>query len=190
MNEENDKKEDDFEDVVFEESTEDGEALASKDISKKLRQDLKICRKEKEEFLTGWQRAKADYINLQKDLDSTRINTSIITKEKVVLNLLPALDGFDMAFSHKESWEKVDKDWRQGMESIYQQLINGLKNLEVERIDSDKVIFDPNIHQSIGLVETDKEEENHKIEKILQAGYKIGDRIIRPAKVTVYEYKK
>lgn len=53
-------------DMTYVESTEDGDALSSKDFTKKLREELKVLRKEKEEYLTGWQRAKADYVNLQK----------------------------------------------------------------------------------------------------------------------------
>lgn len=179
-----------FEDLEFIPSTEDGEALLAKDIIKNIREDLKICRKEKEEYLTGWQRAKADYINLQKDLESTRINSSILAKEKMVEKLLPALDSFEMAFGNKEHWETLDKDWRIGIESIHSQLIKGLEDSGVEKIDKQDVSFDPNIHQSISVVYTDDESKDHTVEKVLQVGYKIGDRVIRPAKVTIYDYKK
>jgi molecular chaperone GrpE len=178
-----------FQDLEFVESTEDGEVLSVKDTTKKLREDLKICRAEKEEYLTGWQRAKADYINLQKDLDLTRINVSVLVKEKMMEKLLPALDSFEMAFSNKEHWETLDKEWREGISSIYQQLISGLKDSRIEKIDESNISFDPNIHQSISVVETNEESKDHQVEKILQTGYKIGDRIIRPAKVTIYEYK-
>lgn len=178
-----------LEDVEFVESTEDGEELTRKDIVKKLREDLKICRAEKEEYLTGWQRAKADYINLQKDLDLTRINVSILAKEKMLEKLLPALDSFEMAFSNKDHWESLDKEWRDGISSIYQQLISGLKDSGIEKIDQSDVSFDPNIHQSISTVETTDEKKDHIVEKVLQTGYKIGNRIIRPAKVNIYEYK-
>lgn len=178
-----------FQDLEFVESTEDGEELSVKDASKKLKEDLKICRAEKEEYLTGWQRAKADYINLQKDLDLTRINVSVLAKEKMMEKLLPALDSFEMAFSNKEHWETLDKEWRDGISSIYQQLISGLKDSGIEKIDQSNVSFDPNIHQSINVVETTEESKDHQVEKILQTGYKISDRVIRPAKVTIYEYK-
>ena len=189
-NEEETKKEDDFEDLEFVESTEDGEALPDKDTLKKLREELKTCRKEKEEYLTGWQRAKADYINLQKELESTRINASILTKEKMVEKLLPAFDSFEMAFANREHWEKVDEKWRKGVESIHQQFLSSLEKSGVETIDKVEVPFDPSIHQSISIVETDDEKKDHTVEKVFQVGYKIGDRIIRPAKVTIFEYKK
>jgi molecular chaperone GrpE len=187
-----------FNDLEFVESTEDGEALPEKDVSKKIREELKVCRKEKEEYLTGWQRAKADYINLQKELEIARINGSIFAKEKMAEKLLPALDSFEVAFANKEHWEKIDKDWQDGITSIYQQFISGLASSGIEKIDEAEVPFDPNIHQSISVVPTEDEAKDHTVEKILHTGYKMGDpsnssgqdRVIRPAKVTIYEYKK
>ncbi len=183
-------KEKDFQDLEFVESTEDGEELPTKDVTKKLREEIKTLRKEKEEYLTGWQRAKADYVNLQKELDLSRVNVSILTKEKMVEKLLPALDSFEMAFSNKEHWEKIDKDWQDGITSIYQQILSGLEKSGIEKIDGNGVPFDPSIHQSISIVETDDEGKDHTVANILQVGYKIGERVIRPAKVTIFEHKK
>lgn len=171
-------------------STEDGEELPAKDVTKKLREEIKKLQKEKEEYLTGWQRAKADYINLQKELEQVRVNVSVLAREKMAEKLLPALDSFEMAFGNKEHWETLDKDWRAGIESIYQQLMSGLAGSGIEKIDEVGITFDPNIHQSINIAETNEESKDHTIEKVLQVGYKIGDRVIRPAKVTIYEYKK
>jgi len=180
----------DAEDVTFVESTDDGEALPTKDVVKKLRDEMKIIRKEKEDYLTGWQRAKADYINLQKELDLARINISILVKEKMTDKLLPALDSFEMAFSNKDHWEKIDKDWQDGITSIYQQLISGLVASGIEKIDQNNIPFDPNIHQSISITLTEDKSKDHTVEKILQVGYKIGERVIRPAKVVIYEHKE
>lgn len=185
----NDAKEN-FEDITFVESTEDGEELPHKDVAKKLREEIKKLQKEKEEYLTGWQRAKADYINLQKDYGESHTRSSVITKEKFMNNILPALDSFDMAFANKESWENVDKNWRIGVEYIYTQLVKGLEDAGVEKIDKIDVLFNPSIHESIEVIQTDDESKDHKVEKIIQTGYKIGHRIIRPAKVTIYKYKK
>ncbi len=176
-------------DISYVDSTEDGEEISTKDMTKKIREDLKVCRKDKEEYLTGWQRAKADYINLQKELDSSRLNISIIIKEKMARNLLPAIDSFDMAFANKEAWEKVDSNWRIGVEYIYTQFMNGLSDSGIEKIDKVGVSFDPNFHQSISSVSTDIKDRDHTIESIIQAGYKIGDRVIRPARVNIFEYK-
>ena len=186
----NEEQRENFIDLDVVESTEDGEELPVKDVTKKLREEIKKLQKEKEEYLTGWQRAKADYVNLQKELDLARINVSVLTKEKMTEKLLPALDSFEMAFANKDHWETLDKDWRAGIESIYQQFISGLTNSGIEKIDGCDIPFDPSIHQSISVVHTDDESKDHTLEKVLQVGYKIGERVIRPAKVIIYECKK
>jgi molecular chaperone GrpE len=178
-----------FDDVKIVESTEDGDELPTKDVAKKLREDLKQARKEKEEYLTGWQRAKADYVNLQKEMDQNSGRISLLTKERMLENLLPSIDSFDMAMGNKDAWEKVDPNWRNGVEYIYQQIIAGLSDSGIEKIDTIGIVFDPNLHQSIESISTDDQSKDHTIEKIIQAGFKIGERIIRPARVNVYEFK-
>ena len=181
------KEEEIIDDITIVESTEDGLELPDKDKNKKLREDVKRLQKEKDEYLLGWQRAKADYINLQRELEAVRLNSSLITKEKVVENILPALDSFEMAFSNQDFWQRVDKSWRQGIESIYDQIISGLNKSDIEKIDQVDILFDPNIHQSIEKIKTDDKGKDHFVESILQVGYKVGNRTIRPAKVRIFE---
>jgi molecular chaperone GrpE len=183
------ESEEHFEDVTFVDSTEDGDALPTKDVVKKVREDLKKARADKDEYLVGWQRAKADYVNLQKEMDQVRLSSSSLAKEKMAKNLLPALDSFDMAFANKEAWEKVDANWRTGIEYIFAQLMTGLSDSGIEKISQVGVPFDPNLHQSIESISTDDKSKDNTIEKVLQAGYKMGDRVIRPARVNIYEFK-
>lgn len=183
------KEEEIIDDISIVESTEDGLELPDKDKNKKLREEIKRLQKEKNEYLLGWQRAKADYINLQRELEAVRLNSSLITKEKVVENILPALDSFEVAFSNQDFWQKVDKNWRQGIESIHDQIISGLNKSDIEKIDQVDILFDPNIHQSIEKIKTDDKEKDHFVESILQVGYKVGNRTIRPAKVRIFEFE-
>jgi molecular chaperone GrpE len=193
MNNDEDTKatthEDDFEDVTFVDSTEDGEALPTKDVTKKLREELKTVRKEKEEYLTGWQRAKADYVNLQKEEERKRKELRNFITLGLVEDLLPALDSFDMAFANKEAWEKVDANWRSGVEYIQKQFLQALESYGVSKIDQANVSFDPMLHESIETVSTDDQSEDHTIASITQSGYKMGDKVIRPARVKVYEFR-
>jgi molecular chaperone GrpE len=188
-NDEDIKKEENFEDVSFVDSTEDGDELPTKDKVKKLREDLKTCQQEKSDYLTGWQRSKADYINLQKEMELLKISGAILAKEKMFKNFLQALDSFDMAFGNKEAWEAVDKNWRMGIEYIYQQFTTGLEQSGIEKINAVGVKFDPNLHQSIESITTDDQSKDHTIEKVIQTGYKLGERIIRPARVNIFEFK-
>ncbi len=177
-------------DISYEESTEDGDALPTKDVVGKLRAELKKIRKEKEEYLTGWQRAKADYVNLQKDEASKLKDIRSFVTTRLVEDLLPALDSFDMAFSNKEAWEKVDENWRNGVEYIHKQFDQVLEGYGVIKINQVDVPFDPVLHESIESIPTDDQAMDHIIASITQSGYKMGDKVIRPARVTIYEYKK
>ena len=179
-----------FEDVSFVDSTEDGDELPTKDIVKKLREDLKTIRKEKEEYLTGWQRAKADYVNLQKDSDAKYKELRTMVTGNMVEDLLPVLDSFNMAMGNKEAWEKVDANWRNGVEYIHQQFLRVLADNNVTALDQVDVMFDPMLHESIETIPTDDESKDHKIAQVVQTGYKIGERVIRPARVKVWEFKK
>ena len=177
-------------DLVYEESTEDGDALPTKDVVKKLREDLKKARAEKEEYLTGWQRAKADYVNLQKSEGEKykELRTHVTTA--MIEDLLPVLDSFDMAMGNKEAWEKVDANWRSGVEYIRAQFYRVLEDNNVTPINQTGVKFDPNLHESISTIETADESQDHTISSITHTGYKIGEKIIRPARVVVFEFKK
>ncbi|MEI6659968.1 MAG: nucleotide exchange factor GrpE [bacterium] len=193
MNDEDIKKEEemdqDVDDVVFVESTEDGDALPTKEVAKKLLEDLKQARKRKEEYLTGWQRAKADYINLQKESGANFARGKELGVEELVDSLLPAMDAFDMAMSNKEAWEAVDKNWRQGIEYIHSKLIQALADNNISVIASIGVKFDPMLHEALQSIPTDDESKDHTVASVTQSGYKMGERVIRPARVNIWEYK-
>lgn len=178
-----------FEDISFIDSTEDGDALPTKDVVKKLREDLKKVRAEKEEYLTGWQRAKADYVNLQREADLKFTRGKEIGTEELADSLLPALDAFDMAMSNKVAWEAVDKNWRQGIEYIQSKFIQALADNKVSIVGKLGDKFDPMLHESVESIVTSDESKDHTIESIIQSGYKMGERIIRPARVKIFSLK-
>ncbi len=190
MTDENNNTNENFDDVEFVESTEDGEALPPKDVAKKLREENKKLRAERDEYLTGWQRAKADYVNLQKEEDKKRTELRSFITISLVEDLLPTLDSFDMAMGNKEAWEKVDANWRAGVEYIQKQFASALESYGVTKIDQTDIAFDPILHESIETISTDDVNKDHKIATVIQAGYKIGERIIRPARVKVWEFKQ
>lgn len=177
------------EDVEFEELDWVGDEKKDKQKLKDLRAELKASQKESREHLTALQRARADYVNLKKELDEVRDVTKKKTTEKVLADFLPTLDSFDMAMGNKEAWEKVDKNWRIGVEFIYNQLKTALENNGVTAIDQTGVDFDPIMHEPIETKETDDASLDHKIEKVIQKGYKMGDKVIRPARVVVWKLK-
>jgi molecular chaperone GrpE len=176
-------------DVVEFEFNEDGEEDLKKTL-KKLRADLKQAKKEKEEYLTGWQKERADFANYKKGEEDRRANFSEVVRERILTRFLTVLDNFNMAMANKDAWEKVDPNWRKGVEYIYGDLNKIFEEYGVKEIGKEGENFDPNLHQSINMVETANKEDEHKVAQVVQKGYKLGDRIIRPAGVNVYEYKQ
>lgn len=174
---------------VFEfEFNEDGEEDLKKTL-KKLRVDLKQCRKEKEEYLTGWQKERAEFANYRKQEEDRKAIFSEAVRERILTRFLSVIDSFNMAFVNKEAWEKVDDNWRKGVEYIYTQMNGIFEEYGVKGVGEVGDSFDPNVHQSIDVIETDKKELEHKVSSVIQKGYKLGERVIRPARVNVYEYK-
>lgn len=173
--------------VQFEELDWVGDEKKDKEKLRELRATLKQSQAESREHLTALQRARADYVNLKKELDEVRENTQKKTTERVVEDFLPTLDSFDMAMGNTAAWESVDKNWRMGVEFIYSQLKTALENNGVTPIDTLGVECDPSIHEAIETKETDQVDLDHTIERIIQKGYRMGDRIIRPARVVVWK---
>jgi len=157
---------------------------------KKLKLELKTCQKEKNEYLTGWQKERADFANYKKQEDDRRAMLSEAMRERILTRFLSVLDSFNMAFVNKEAWEKVDENWRKGVEYIYGQMNTIFEEYGVKPIGEMGEVFDPNIHQSIESVSTNKKEDDHKVSNVIQKGYKLGERVMRPARVNVYEYKE
>jgi molecular chaperone GrpE len=95
-----------------------------------------------------------------------------------------------MAFANKEAWEKVDKNWRMGVEYIHQQILKALAEYGVVPIET-KIgdAFDPNIHQPIDNIPADDAVQDHTIASITQTGYKNGKKVLRPARVNVWTLK-
>jgi len=167
----------------------DGEEDLKKTL-KKFRADLKQVKKEKEEYLTGWQKERADFVNYKKQEEDRKFMHSESIRERILTRFLTVLDSFNMAFADKQAWAKVDENWRKGVEYIYGQMNTVFEEYGVKSVGEVGEIFDPNIHESIEMIETDKKESDHTIVDVIQKGYKLGDRVLRPARVNVYEYKE
>ena len=86
---------------------------------KKLKEKLKLALEQKQEYLTGWQKAKADFINARKKDEESQKEFIKYSNEAIISELISTIDSFNMAFANKEAWEKVDKNWRNGVEYTY-----------------------------------------------------------------------
>lgn len=175
----------DIDDVVFEDENEN----IGTDTVKKLREKLKKCVEEKQEYLDGWQRSKADFINAKKKEEEFRAGLVSFAKEELILDLLSSIDNFEMAYADKDVWESVDKNWRVGIEHIHSQLLKTLLEHGLEQFDPLGEQFDPTRHDSVESVVTDKKDDDGKVMEVMQKGYILSNRVIRPAKVKVGKYE-
>ena len=157
---------------------------------KKLREKIKTLEAEKVEYLTGWQRAKADLINARKRDEGDRAEFTKFANENLISDLMPVLESFDMAMANKEAWEKADKNWRQGVEYIYSQLYKVLKENGVKEINPINETFDNNFHEAIAHEHVADQKLDNKVLSVVQKGYTLNGKLIKAARVKVGEFKK
>lgn len=171
----------DEDDVVSEEELENPKALI-----KKLRADLKTAQQEKMDVMTSWQRDKADFLNARKRDQETQAEVIRFANQNLIIDMLPTLDGYEQA-TQQPSWTTVDETWRKGVESLMVKIYASLQKVGVEKYGSVGEVFDPNLHQAIGNVETTEKEKDNTLAIVMQAGYKLHDKVIRPALVQVFQ---
>lgn len=157
---------------------------------KKLREKLRVCETEKIEYLNGWQRAKADYINARKTEEKNISELEPFLIQKIMLEIIPIADNFDMAFSNKESLKFLDGNWRVGIEGIYSNLLKVISSFGVEQFGCEGDKFDPERYQAIGIEESDDKEKDDIVVSVVQKGYLYRGKAIRPCKVKVGVFKK
>ena len=175
--------------VVFESEDGEGNTLNPAAKIKQLREKLKKSEAERMEYLSGWQRAKADLINARKRDEEDKKDFVKYANEDLISEILSVLDSFDMAFANNEAWEKVDKNWRVGVEYIYSQLLSALERFNLKVINPVGQKFDPNHHVSIEGVEVTDKAQDGMIVSVVQKGYELSGKVIRAPKVRVGEFK-
>lgn len=171
-------KKSDAEDMI---DVESGEAESAKALKEKLR----VCMSERQEYLTGWQRAKADFVNARAADEKSRAEFVAFSKESVISELLPVLDSFDLAMANKEAWEKVEPNWRKGVEYIYQQLRTALEAHGLSEVNPIGQSFNPMEHTAIEKVHAESPADDGKIVEVSQKGYALNKKVVRSPKVKV-----
>lgn len=150
-----------------------------------------------EEYLNDLKRCQAEFENYKKRQAAQQKELGGYLIEKLVLDIIPVLDNFRSATLHVPA-EQKESPWVVGIQYIEKQLEsvltdNGMETIEVAEGEE----FDPKIHEAISHEKDSEpssakategqadEAKGHTIAKVVQKGYKFGDRVIRPAKVTV-----
>ncbi len=144
----------------------------------------KDCCSELEEQKEKYLRAYADFENMKKRLERDKSSAVSFANETFAKDLLSVIDSFESALTSMEQIEgdeAVDKI-KEGVSLTFEQLLKVMKKHGVDEVAHEGV-FDPNFHQAIQQVESD-EHESGEIVNVLQKGYILRDRLLRPAIVT------
>ena len=152
----------------------------------KLKEDLKKCAGERKDYLEGWQRAKADYLNSKKRFDEEKSQTRAYAQISFIEDLLPLCDSFDMALEHGDkSNASGDAILKTGLTLIHGQLNSFLAKYNISEVRALGEVFNPHEHEALSSQSVDNPKLHDTIVTVLQKGYKQGDKLIRPAKVVI-----
>lgn len=135
------------------------------------------------EYLEGWQRERAEFVNARKRLERERGEAYLRANLEAVKKLLPLLDDFERALGSVPE-AIADDPWFEGIQLVQRKLQALLENMNVVRIEAVGRPFDPNFHEALSLQPSGEYESGTVIEE-LQPGYKVADRVIRPSLVNV-----
>ena len=145
--------------------------------------ELEQLRQEKEEINNRLLRLQADYDNFRRRTQKEKEADRKYRSQSLVEELIPALDNFERALQVEVDGDAA-KNYANGMKMVYDQFKVALEKEGVEEILSQGEEFDPHMHQAIMQVEDDNYASNVVVEE-LQKGYRLNDRVIRPAMVKV-----
>lgn len=129
-------------------------------------------------------RRQAEFENYRKRVDRERGELYQHGRDDVLLQFLPVVDNFERALYSLETSEGDAEALRHGVELIHRQFKDALSKLGLEAVEAVGQTFDPHVHEAVTTEATDKHKENTVIQEF-ERGYKIGDRLLRPAKVKV-----
>jgi molecular chaperone GrpE len=148
--------------------------------------ELKKLREERDSLFDRLARLQAEFDNYRKRAAKENENFRDFAVADAARTLLPAIDNLSLALKNAAA---SPEDFRKGVELIYKQLQDALTKLNVQRVPAQGEPFDPRVHEAIEVVESDEVPDHHVLEE-LQPGYRMRDRLLRPAMVKVAKGKK
>ncbi len=178
-----------IEDVENEELT--NEELSTEDIEESeeektetelLEEEVEKMTKERNEFKDKWLRSLAEFDNFRKNTLKEKQDWISYANEKILLEICEVFDNFERAFDN-EVTEHNFEAYHKGIQLIYQQIESLLKKNNIERIESLEKEFDPNYHEALAHIPS--ELNSNIIAAVIQNGYRLKEKVIRPARVAV-----
>ena len=148
-----------------------------------LSRELNEARSKSDEYLDGWQRALAEFSNYRKRVERERDQVQQSAAGNIIRRFLDIVDDLDRALKNRPQ-EGEGAVWADGIELIYRKLLTILESEGVRPMEAAGQPFDPNLHEAISLEPSETHESGEVIE-VIQNGYLLGDRVLRPARVRV-----
>jgi molecular chaperone GrpE len=147
-----------------------------------LQHEVEVAREQAEDHLRSWQRAAADFSNFKRRVDDERQTVAQFANAMLIGRLLGVLDDFDRALENVP--EDAHEGWVDGVRLVERKLRGVLESEGVTPIEAVGQPFDPNVHEAVVHEETADHPDNQVIGE-LQRGYRLHDRVLRPALVRV-----
>lgn len=148
-----------------------------------LIKDLAAAQSQRDEYLGGWQRSIAEFANYKKRVERDREQTQQNMSAAIIKRYLEIADDLERALKARPG-EGEGAAWSNGIELIYRKLIAILDSQGAKPIAALGQPFDPNQHEAIGQMETNAYPSGH-VAEVVQTGYSIGERVLRPAIVRI-----
>jgi len=161
----------------------DGAAESAEEVGKTPEAEIERLTKLNEEYLDGWQRARADFVNYKKRIEREQREAYRRAAGDILTRYLGIVDDLERALKDRPT-EGDPGNWADGVELIYRKLRSVLEAEGVESIDALGQPFDPNLHEAISHEDSDEQPAGYVID-VVQQGYRMGDQVLRPALVRV-----
>ena len=159
------------------------EVVEEKTAEELLQEKVEKLEEELKQSEDKYLRLYAEFENFKRRKNKEIETNNVYKSQKVITEILPSLDNLERALQVESDNEEI-KSLLKGVEMVYEGLLNVLKSEGVELIETENAQFDPNYHHAV-MQEEDSEKESGAILDTFQKGYKLKDRVIRPAMVKV-----
>lgn len=148
-----------------------------------LQRELEQTRTQSNEYFDGWQRERADFSNYKRRVERDGAQAYQNALSSVLKKHLVILDDLERALKTRPN-DGDGATWADGVALIHRKLVNLLEQEGVRRMEAENELFDPNRHEAI-MLEDSSDHTSGQIIEVIQQGYLLGDRVIRPALVRV-----
>ena len=148
-----------------------------------LQAEVEQLRAKSEEYLDGWQRSRAEFANYKRRIEREQEEARGRAAAAVLAKVLPAVDDLERALRDRPDGEEA-RAWTEGIELIHRKLTGLLESEGVEVIPAEGAMFDPALHEAVTHEASEGYEQGQIIE-VIQQGYRLGERVLRPARVRV-----